>query len=95
LGFIYFQDSQEASHLLAGKCKGDLCYLGRPERVKPGERIPGALQDAPMSVSACLTHSGVVMDGQQDIAQGQSIRPSVGLESPAGERGGSMGLAVG
>lgn len=30
------------------------------------------------------------MDGQWEIAQGQSIRPSWGLESPSGERGGSF-----
>lgn len=30
------------------------------------------------------------MDGQWEIAQGQSIRPSWGLESPSGERGVSF-----
>lgn len=35
------------------------------------------------------------MDGQWEIAQGQSLRPSRALESPAGQRGGSTGLSVG
>lgn len=35
------------------------------------------------------------MDGQWEIAQGQSLRPSRALESPVGQRGGSTGLSVG
>lgn len=34
------------------------------------------------------------MGRQWEIAQGQSICTSHGLESPAGERGGSTGLSV-